>query len=406
MQLGGPSDVKIDEETCGRAFRRGQETRAEQMPNRGGPPPQQFLPTAVCTDCTLRTGITGGFAALQPRPPIRSNAARGCASGARQDAVSMDRPNHPRQRAHTLLLCCSCGLLVYLLHFDIPTDSTIPVTLPLGTVIPDPPATEASTEVEVTVDLIDVPIEPLVATSESEPPIRPEPQPDGELQSLLNELDSTKNQLATTSAELAAARQEADQAGTQVECLQSEISQFDSDLSFVTAAHIEAVKERVRYNQDAATRQTQAARSAADFEATQRQQLAQLYEQIDRDRKSREATRAKLGLPPENQDEGIRQRQRQRAALKQVEAELIAFRQQQSERSLSELTNLEARVQQADRLIQRISQRRETSLARLTTAQVTLADCRSRIESAQIQLTHLESHRTLLLSNARVKAHH
>ena len=316
----------------------------------------------------------------------------------------MDRPNHPRQRAHTLLLCCSCGLFVYLLQFDIPTESTIPVTLPLGTVISDSPATEASTE--VTVDLIDVPIEPLVATSESEPPIRSEPQPDGELQSLLNELDSTKNQLATTSAELAAARQEADQAGTQVECLQSEISQFDSDLSFVTAAHIEAVKERVRYNQDAATRQTQAARSAANFEATQQQQLAQLYEQIDRDRKSREATRAKLGLPPENRDEGIRQRQRQRAALKQVEAELTAFRQQQSERSLSELTNLEARVQQADRLIQRISQRRETSLARLTTAQVTLADCRSRIESAQIQLTHLESHRTLLLSNARVKTHH
>lgn len=319
----------------------------------------------------------------------------------------MDRPNHPRQRAHTLLLCCSCGLLVYLLQFDIPTESTNPAAVPLGTVMPDSTATESSAEVEATVDLIDVPIEPLVATAEAERlPTRPEPQPDGELRALLNELDSTKNQLASTSTELAAARQDADQVATQVECLQSEITQFDSDLAFVTAAHIEAVKERVRYSQDAAIRQTQAARSAADFEATQRQQLAQLYEQIDRDRKLREATRAKLQLPAQDQDEAIRQRQRKRAALKQMETEVAAFRQQQSERSAAESANLQARVQQAERLIQRISQRRETTLARLTTAQVTLADCRSRIESAQTQLTRLESQRTLLLSNARVKTLH
>ncbi|MBS0201379.1 MAG: hypothetical protein JSS49_00660 [Planctomycetes bacterium] len=312
----------------------------------------------------------------------------------------MDRHNHPSQRVQTLLLFCSCGLFGYLMHCDQPTDSRT-------STIPESTAVEAVAEPETSVHLDDSPIEPLVTIAEPEestPP--PEPQPNRELQVLQQELTATQVQLTRLSAELAAARQDADLAAAQMECLESEVARFDFDLSSVTAIQGERANELVRFRQAAPSRQAQVARLVADFESVQRHQLAQKYQQFASDRQQREATRARLGLPPEDQNEAIRERQRKRAAAKQAETELSALRQQHSDQSAAEEQRLQARVQQVDRLIQRISDRREATLVRLTDARNTFTASQSRIESTQPQVTRLESRRASLLANARASHLH
>lgn len=300
----------------------------------------------------------------------------------------MNSPAQSRLRAHSLLLICGCALLVCVLLFDKPAARI-------------PPAKKRPTRFASSIRT--VPAEsprPSIQTYND----APSPQIDG--RDLQKELDSTRDELSRISTELAAAQRAAELAEAQIECLESELSRFDVDLSFVEKWHASAVKEQADLASHTQARLARSADIVKNFEALQKQNLAQQFQQIESDRKAREQMRARLNQPSEDQNESIRERQRKRTASRQADAELAAFREQESARLHAEELAIQTRISRADRLQRKIAQQRQETLAKLDGIRQTLVASQSTIDLSKPQLSRLEAQCASLVASTRAVQHH
>lgn len=293
-----------------------------------------------------------------------------------------------RPRAHPLLLICGCALLIGFVIFDKPAPRN-----PRGKKQPTRFASSTRT----------VPVD----SSESKVAI---PHSDrcteNNVRDLQKELDATTDELGRVLTDLAAAQRAAELAGAQIECLESELSRCDLDLATAEKGHAALIQEKSELASQDQARLARSAEIVKNFEVSQKQHLLQQFQQIEKDRKAREQLRARLNQPPEDQNESIRERQRKRVASRQADAELAAFREQESHRLRAEELALQTRITQAERLQRKTAAQRQETLAKLDEARQTLLACQSMIDRSQPQLSRLEAQRASLIASARVASHH
>ncbi|MEI8378931.1 MAG: hypothetical protein WCJ09_02300 [Planctomycetota bacterium] len=300
----------------------------------------------------------------------------------------MDSPAHSRPWAHPLLLICGCALLVGVLLFDNPAARIPPAK--------KRPTRFASSIRTVPVESPQSAVAIPLADSSTENDVRDHQK----------ELDSTKHELSRISTELAAAQRAAELAEAQIECLESELSRFDVDLSVVEKWHASVVQEQADLASHTQARLARSADIVKNFEALQKQNLSQQFRQIESDRKAREQMRARLNQPSEDQNESIRERQRKRAASRQADAELAAFREQESARLHAEELAIQTRIRGGDRLQRKIAKQRQETLAKLDGVRQTLVASQSTIDLSKPQLNRLEAQRASLVASTRAVKHH
>ena len=233
-----------------------------------------------------------------------------------------------------------------------------------------------------------------------------DPSTENDVRDLRKELDSTEDALRRISSELVAAQHTAELAGAQIECLESELSRCDVDLAIAEKGHAALIQEKSEFASHTQARLARSADIVKNFEALQKQNLAQQFQQIESDRKARERMRARLNQPSEDQNESIRERQRKRTASRQADAELAAFREQESARLHAEELAIQTRISRADRLQRKIAEQRQETLAKLDGIRQTLVASQSTIDLSKPQLSRLEAQRASLVASTRDVKHH
>ncbi len=300
----------------------------------------------------------------------------------------MNSPAQSRPRAHPLLLICGCALLVGFVIFDRPAARI-------------PPGKKRPTRLASSIRTVP---EESPRASTAMPPV--DPGTEYNAKDLQKELDTTNDELLRISSELAAAQRAAELAGAQIECLESELSRFDVDLAVAEKGHAALVQEKSDLASHTHARLARSADIVKNFEGMQKQNLAQQFQQIESDRKARELMRARLNQPPEDQNESIRERQRKRAASRQADAELAAFREQESARLRAEELAIQTQISRADRLLQQIAEQRQETVAKLDEVRQTLVASQSKIDLSQPQLSRLKAQRASLVASTRTIKHH
>ena len=300
----------------------------------------------------------------------------------------MNSPAQSRPRAHPLLLICGCALLVGFVIFDKPAARI-------------PPAKKRPTRLASSMRTV-----PEESPRTSKPMSPVDPSTENDVRDLRKELDSTEDALRRISSELVAAQHTAELAGAQIECLESELSRCDVDLAIAEKGHAALIQEKSEFASHTQARLARSADIVKNFEALQKQNLAQQFQQIESDRKARERMRARLNQPSEDQNESIRERQRKRTASRQADAELAAFREQESARLHAEELAIQTRISRADRLQRKIAEQRQETLAKLDGIRQTLVASQSTIDLSKPQLSRLEAQRASLVASTRDVKHH
>lgn len=300
----------------------------------------------------------------------------------------MNSPARTPPREHPLLLICGCALLVGFVIFDKPAPRN-----PRGK---KQPTRFASSTRTVPVD--SSPSNVAIPLSDH--------STENDVRDLQKELDSTTDELSRILTDLAAAQRAAELAGAQIECLESELSRCDLDLAVAEKGHAALIQEKSELASHTQARLDRSAEIVKNFEASQKQHLLHQFQQIEKDRKAREQLRARLNQAPEDQNESIRERQRKRVASRQADAELVAFREQESNRLRAEELAIQTQITQAELLQRKAAAQRQETLAKLDEVRQTLLACQSTIDRSQPQLSRLEAQRASLIASTRVASHH